>query len=111
MENVAQYRNAIIDSLQADAAMVSDANELESVVVADTNTDNYLLIEVGWEPRGRVHAPLVHIRLRDGRVIIEFDGTEEGITPRLVRAGIRPEDIELGFVHPSERTQLDVPVA
>jgi hypothetical protein len=111
MENVAQYRNAIIDSLQASAVVAPDTNELESVVVADTNTDNYLLIEVGWEPRGRVHAPLVHIRLRDGRVVVEYDGTEEGITPRLIRAGIRSEDIELGFVPPSERSRLDVPVA
>jgi hypothetical protein len=111
MEHIAQYRKAIIDCLQASVVAVSSANELESVVVADTSTDNYLLIEVGWEPRGRVHAPLVHIRLHEGRVIVEYDGTEEGITPRLIAAGIRPEDIELGFVHPSERTQLDVPVA
>jgi hypothetical protein len=47
----------------------------------------------------------VHIRLRDGKIRIEQDWTEEGIATDPVRAGVSREQIVLAF-HPADLRQL-----
>lgn len=52
------------------------------------------MIVIGWDNRKhRVHNILFHAQLVDGKVIIETDMTEEGLTPALIEAGIPEEDI------------------
>ncbi|MEP0784806.1 XisI protein [Trichocoleus sp. DQ-A1] len=57
-----------------------------------------------WRDGLRVHGCLVHIQIRDGKIWIQRDGIEEGITDELVAAGIPKEKIVLGF-HPPEVRQ------
>lgn len=56
---------------------------------------------VGWHGNDirRIHHPLVHLDLIDGKVWIQRDGTEEGIAYDLEAAGIPKSDIVLAF-HP-----------
>lgn len=111
MEKLTHYRQIITDCLRAEAAIPPSVGDIEALVVADTTSDNYLLIAVGWDRTGRVHAPIVHIRLHGDKVAIEFDGTEEGIAGQLIAAGIPPEAIVLAFVHPAERADTAFAVA
>ncbi|NJO82409.1 MAG: XisI protein [Blastochloris sp.] len=97
MEKLDQYRAIVLDCLRAEASIPSSAGEIETLVVVDMVSDNYLLIDVGWDRTGRVHAPILHIRLRGDTVRIEFDGAEEGIAYQLIAAGIPPEDLVLAF--------------
>lgn len=52
---------------------------------------------VGWNGQQRIHGCLMHIDLKDGKIWIQHDGTEEGIANRLVEAGAPREDIVLVF--------------
>jgi hypothetical protein len=56
---------------------------------------------VGWDRQRRVHGCLVHIDIIDGKLWIQQDGTEDGVTNDLVAAGIPKEHIGLAF-HPAE---------
>lgn len=40
---------------------------------------------------------IIHLRLHDGKVYIERDGTEEGVATTLLAAGIPKEAIVLAF--------------
>ena len=66
---------------------------LKIVSVCDQGTGQFLLIAVGWDGRRRVDNILFHAQLADGKVTIETDMTEEGLTQDLIEAGIRKEDI------------------
>lgn len=46
-----------------------------------------------------VHSCLVHFDIIDGKVWVQRDDTEDGVTEELVAAGIPKEQIVLGF-HP-----------
>ncbi|NJO82414.1 MAG: XisI protein [Blastochloris sp.] len=97
MKKLAQYRAVIVDALSTEADTLSGVGAIETLVVVDTVSDNYLLIDVGWDRTGRVHAPILHIRLPGDNVQIEFDGTEEGIAYQLIADGILLEDLVLAF--------------
>ncbi len=50
----------------------------------------------------RGHGSVIHVDVRDGRVLIQHDGTEAGIASELVEAGVPKENIVLAF-RPVER--------
>jgi XisI protein len=71
--------------------------------VFDRANDRYLIVNVGWDKKGRVHGTLVHVDLVDGKFWIQRDGTESGIASDLVRAGIPKDRIVLAFRRPEVR--------
>jgi hypothetical protein len=51
----------------------------------------------GWEKETWINTILFHARLLDGKIVIEDDNFEEGLTTALIKAGIPPEDIINGL--------------
>jgi aspartyl-tRNA synthetase len=49
-------------------------------------------MSIGWQNSQRVHGSIVHIDIRDGKIWIQHDGTEEGIANRLVAYGVPKSD-------------------
>jgi hypothetical protein len=46
---------------------------------------------------------LLHLDIKDGKIWIQYDGTEGGIALELVELGVPKEDIVLGYHSPSVR--------
>ncbi|MEH1849155.1 MAG: element excision factor XisI family protein [Nostoc sp.] len=46
---------------------------------------------------------ILHLDIKDGRIWIQHDGTEEGIANRLVEMGVPKQDIILAFHEPYVR--------
>jgi hypothetical protein len=76
----------------------------ESLLAFDEEHDQYLWLHTGWNGKHRVQGIQVHIRIKDGKIWIEEDWTEEGIATDLLNAGIPNSDIVLGFHHPDKRS-------
>ena len=66
--------------------------------VLDETRDRYALMQVGWDRGRRVRGNLIYITLEDGKVYIEYDGMECGITQNLIDRGIPENDIVLAFL-------------
>ncbi len=88
-----QYRPLIEQVLRQHAQMATEPPGSAALVVCDRASDNYLLLDVGWDASGRVHYVLAHLRLQAGQVLIEKDGIEYGIAQDLQEAGIPAADI------------------
>lgn len=69
----------------------------------DSETDQYVILSEGWEKNRHHHGCLIHVELIDGKVWVQRDGTEDGVTDELLQAGIPKEDIVLGFHEPAVR--------
>jgi hypothetical protein len=93
MDKVTNYRRILRRLVQDYARYKPSHGKLEPLAVCDTKSDNYLLLHVGWDNIRRVHATVFHLRLVDGKVLIEEDGLEQGVTPDLLAAGVAPKDI------------------
>jgi hypothetical protein len=84
---------------------------LQHSLVFDESHDQYLLVDAGWDCIGRLHAVVLHVRLKKHQVWIKKDGTETGVTQALLQAGVPKEDIVLGFYRPEHRAMTEFPVA
>lgn len=103
MDTRATDRDVIEKVLAEYAAIPYAHGQVETQTVFDRTTDRYLLMIVGHEGKRRVHGCLVHIDIVDDKIVIERDGTEQGMAPELVRNGIAPDRIVLAFHHTGAR--------
>ena len=100
-------RNAIQQVLSEYHALnVRADSAIESVLVSDRASDNYLLLLMGWNALERIKTVQIHMRLHDDKIWIEEDWTEEGVFEDLLRLGIKPEAIVLAFQPPPVRQKL-----
>lgn len=104
MADLTIYRTIIEQVLRQYTKVPYAYGDVESKLILDHENDNYLLLAIGWEGIKRVHGTVVHIEISDGKVWIQQDGTEEGVTDELLARGIPADQIVLGF-HPAEYRQ------
>ncbi len=103
MDSLDPWRDVLERILTAHAAIPYANSSARTVPVFDRAHDRYLLVDVGWRGSERVHGTLVHVDIADGRVWIQYDGTEYGIANELVDAGVPRDRIVLGFQPPAIR--------
>lgn len=74
--------------------------------VFDETNDRYALMQVGWDRGRRVQGNLIYVTLHNGKVWVEYDGIEQGITNDLVALGIPSEHIVHAFLLHSQSTRV-----
>ncbi|WP_419183614.1 XisI protein [Scytonema hofmannii] len=80
--------------------MQRNAEEYEVQTIFDDQQDHYQLLYVGWRGNKRHFGCILHLDIKDGKIWIQHDGTEEGIANRLVEMGVPKQDIILAFHEP-----------
>lgn len=111
MESVDRYRQIVRDLIYEYAEHRPSVGDVRIEVVIDEAQDHYELIFSGWTRHYRVHGSVLHIDIRDGKIWIESDGTEDGIADRLVEAGIPKDRIVLAYKPPEIRPYTGFAVA
>ncbi|MBD2518632.1 XisI protein [Nostoc sp. FACHB-973] len=79
------------------------SEDTEKELIFDCQRNRYLLVHVGWENEERVYGCVIHVDIKDGKIWIQRDFTEEGIGNQLVELGVPKTDIVLGFRSPYVR--------
>lgn len=112
---VEQYRQYIQDILSERRERASkqprNAEEYEVQTLFDEQQDHYQLLYVGWRGNRRDFGCVLHLDIKNGKIWIQHDGTEEGIANRLVEMGVPKQDIILAFHEPYIRQFTDFGVA
>ena len=103
MDTLTRYRHHIQEILEEYSAYRPSYGEVEVEQIIDPVHDHYQLMTVGWNGHQRIHGCLLHIDIKDGKIWIQHDGTEEGIANRLVEVGVPKKDIVLAFHSPFRR--------
>lgn len=101
MGSLSTYHNIVEAVIQQYAAQ--PYGDFQREVVIDRDTGRYLVLTLGWQGYRRVHHCVIHIDIMEDKVWIQEDNTEEGITTKLLEAGIPKQQIVLGFQHPTVR--------
>lgn len=101
MDTLDFYRDTIEKILKQHAALPYSYGEIDEYVIVDRDRNHFLLFDVGWQQKRRVHGCITHVQIIHGKIWIQRDGIEDGITEELVAAGVPKSDIVLGF-HPPE---------
>ena len=105
MDKLSHYRSLIQKILTEYDQLCSQVatSNIEILLAFDEKRDQYLWFQVGWTPEERIKGISVHIRIKNEKIYIEEDWTEEGMANELLRLGVPKEDIVLAFQPPEVR--------
>ncbi|MBP0015532.1 MAG: XisI protein [Roseofilum sp. SBFL] len=92
------------------SAQVPDP-DIDEVLMFDDDRSQYLWFNIGWKNSRRIKAVSVYVRIKNEKIYIEEDWTEEGIATELLREGVPKEDIVLAFHSPETRKFMDFAIA
>ena len=95
MDKLTRYRDIIRRVAAKYAAWKPRGDGVVSEVVHDPARDHFELKYVGWQDRRRVHSTVFHLDIIDGKIWVQFDGSDRPVAEALVEAGIPKEDIVL----------------
>lgn len=111
---VEQYRQYIqqifLDRAQL-SSMQRNLQEYEIQTIFDTERDHYQLLYVGWRGNKRDFGCILHLDIKDGKIWIQQNWTEDDLAADLVEMGVPKEDIVLGLHAPYKRPYTDYGVA
>lgn len=111
MADLENYREWVQQLLSGYAKRRSTKGEVEIQTIFDVDRDHYQLMYMGWENKQRVFGPIMHIDIKEGKVWIQWNGTEEQVADDLMALGVSKEDIVLGFHPPYMRKFTDFAVS
>ena len=81
------------------------------MLVFDELHDHYLLRARGWQGEERIKENTIPVQLRDGKIWIEEDWTEDGVVTDFLQAAVPREDIVLAFHSPHLRQYTEFAIA
>jgi hypothetical protein len=114
MDKVAHYQKIIKEGLSSYAELLENSTPKfpsDLVLAFDDQHHQYLLRELGWTKDDRIQRTILHIALKNGKIWIEEDWTEEGIATYFLEHDVPREDIVLGFQPPQMRPYTEFAVA
>jgi hypothetical protein len=113
MDKLSNYRQIIQKILTEYQQWAAGTNEpgVKECVSFDEERDHYFWFHVGWQDKQRNFGVTVYLRIEQDKIWIEEDWTKQGIANELLEAGVPPEDIVLGFHHPSKRPFTEFAIA
>lgn len=94
MDKLSHYREVIKKILIEYDRWVSGSynQKSEGCLLFDETSDQYLWLYMGWQGKKRVKGINIHLRIKNEKIGIEEDWTENGIATELLSAGVPKED-------------------
>jgi XisI protein len=111
MEKLVQYQKIIKTVLDNYLATMPSNTDEEIYLVEDTIKMNYLIYHNAWHQDSRSYGCILHVRIKNEKVYVEYDGTDEAFAEVFAQAGIPKHDIVLAFHAPAKRPYTDFAVA
>ncbi len=104
MDTTTNYREIVKQVILKYAKLRPSHGNIRLDPVFDEMRDRYALMQVGWDNGKRIRGNLIYLTLQNGKIYIEYDGMEYGITHDLIAKGIPEENIVLAFLPESQLT-------
>ena len=107
MDKVAQYRQYVQTLLSQYVADDRSDDEVEVQLIFDTERDHYQWMNVGWQECDRIYRCIVHFDIKDRKIWLQQNLTDQNPAAELVEMGVPKEDIVLGLHPPFKRQYTD----
>ncbi|BAZ02368.1 XisI protein-like protein [Tolypothrix tenuis PCC 7101] len=111
MDKIAKYRESIQKLLTCYAHDDVDDKDIETLLIFDTERDHYQWMNVGWQEFDRIYRCVIHFDIKNGKIWLQQNLTDQNPAEELVKMGIPKEDIVLGLQPPYKRQYTDYGVA
>jgi hypothetical protein len=107
MDKIVKYREYVQKLITDRAKLSIDTEEMEVQLLMDSVRDHYQWMNVGWDGFKRIYQCFIHLDIKDGKIWIQQNWTEDDLAAELVELGVPREDIILGLQPPFKRPYTD----
>ncbi|WP_445176423.1 XisI protein [Microcoleus sp.] len=97
MEKLAQYHQYVQTSITRYAEDDVSDDEVEVQLILDTERDHYQWMNVGWEHLTRIYRSIIHIDIKEEKIWLQQNLTDQNPAEELVEMGVPREDIIFGL--------------
>ena len=111
MASLEQYREYVQEVIRRHGSHQPAYGEVEMQLIFDTERDHYQLVHAGWHQHRRQYGCLIHMNIKEGKIWIQHDGTEQGVANELVELGVPKDAIVLAYQPPYKRAYTDFALA
>lgn len=110
MDKITKYRT-YVQTLLTRYAQSDRDNTIEVQLLLDVERDHYQGMNVGWHGLERIYRCIMHFDIKDGKIWLQQNLTDQNPAEELVEMGVPREDIVLGLQPPYKRQSTDYGVA
>jgi hypothetical protein len=107
MDKLTKYRDYIQKLLTQYASNDISDNEVEVQLIFDTERDHYQWMNIGWQQLNRVYRCVMHFDIKDEKIWLQQNLTDQNPAEELVEMGVPKEDIVLGLQPPYKRSYTE----
>lgn len=111
MDKISQYRQYIQELLTEYASYDRSEDGVETQLIFDTQHDHYQWFNVGWQGLNRIYHCIIHFDIKDEKIWLQQNSTDQNPAEELVKKGVPRTDIILGLQAPYKRPYTDYGVA
>ena len=105
MDRVERYKSLIRQVICDYAALIPKSETIEQKTIFYEEAGYYALMEIGWLGHRRIYGNIIHCEIKNDKIYIQHDGTEDGITDFFLDNGVPSRDIVIQR-HPPEYRHL-----
>jgi gluconate kinase len=106
-----QYRSVLHKILDDYVQLIHLDSDVRVYVLVSQDQNHFMLMHEGWQRQKRLYGAIVHAEIRDDKIWIHYDGTEDGITDELLASGMTKDQIVLAFHPPDVRQHTGYAIA
>lgn len=97
MDKLNLYREIVKRLIKEYAHDDYKRNGVDRELVFDVEHDHYQIINVSWENDHRIYGCILHFDIKQGKIWLQYNGTEIDFAEELVNQGVLKQDIVIGF--------------
>ncbi len=106
-----QYRKLAEQVIRNYAANDRPQADVETHLVIDPIQGHYQWWHIGWRGFDRIYRCIIHLQVKDSKIWLQENKTEQDPAAVLVNMGVPKEDIILGLQPPAKRPYTNYGVA
>jgi hypothetical protein len=103
VDKLEKYRKVVQDLLMTHGNQKMSYGDVETEVIFDKERDRYQVVDVGWDGNQSMYGCSIHLDIKDEKIWIHWNSTEDDIAADLVALGVPKEDIVLSLQPPNMR--------
>ena len=110
MDKLKKYKNSVLNIINKYGNYKHSVGDVETQIICDEKNNHYQVLNLGWHENKRIYGCSLHIDIKNNKVWIQHNGTENSIAKELMEEGVAKEDIVLGLHTPYMRQFTDYSV-